>query len=63
LSNVWKKGHRLRVTVASASYPESARNPNTNAHPGDDGEWRVAHNTVWHTPEHASHLLAPVVSR
>jgi putative CocE/NonD family hydrolase len=63
LSNLWKKGHRLRVTVASANYPESARNPNTNARPGDDEEWRVAHNTVWHTPKHPSHLLAPVVRR
>src|SRR5207248_11623052 len=35
-SNVWKRGHRLRVTVASANYPDSARNPNTNAKPGDD---------------------------
>ena len=60
-SNVWKKGHRLRVTVASANYPESARNPNTNAPVGDDDEWQIAQNTVHHSTLHRSHLLAPVV--
>jgi putative CocE/NonD family hydrolase len=60
-SNLWKRGHRLRVTVASANYPESARNPNTNAKPGYDDAWQVAHNTIWHTADHPSHLLAPVV--
>lgn len=61
ISNVWQRGHRLRVTVASANYPESARNPNTNARPGHDNEWRVAHNTVMHSTEQPSHLLAPIV--
>jgi putative CocE/NonD family hydrolase len=60
-SNVWKKGHCLRVTVASASFPWLSRNPNTNARAGDDEEWRIAHNTVCHTAVHPSQLLAPVV--
>ena len=60
-SNVWKVGHRLRVTVASANYPAAARNPNTNAAPGDDADSVVAHNTVHHSPAYPSCLLAPVV--
>jgi putative CocE/NonD family hydrolase len=62
-SNVWKRGHRLRVTVASANFPSNARNPNTNARVGDDESWQVAHNTVCHSSSNPSHLLAPVVSR
>jgi putative CocE/NonD family hydrolase len=62
-SNVWKRGHRLRVTIASADYPNKARNPNTNAAPGDDDTWKVAHNSIFHTAEYPSHLLAPVVRR
>ena len=62
-SNVWKRGHHIRVTVASANYPASARNPNTNAPTGDDDASRLAHNTIHHTPAHSSHLLAPVVMR
>jgi putative CocE/NonD family hydrolase len=62
-SNIWLSGHRLRVTVASGDYPAARRNPNTNAPTGDDDEVRVATNTVYHTPAHPSHLLAPVVRR
>ncbi|MDQ3547483.1 MAG: CocE/NonD family hydrolase, partial [Chloroflexota bacterium] len=62
-SNVWKAGHQLRVTVASAAWPGTARNPNTNASTGDDDEVRIATNTVHHTRAHPSRLLAPVVVR
>jgi uncharacterized protein len=62
ISNVWRKGHRIRVTVASANFPDSRRNPNTNARTGDDDTWIVAHNAVCHTAAHPSHLLAPIVS-
>jgi putative CocE/NonD family hydrolase len=62
-SNVWKRGHRLRVTVASSDYPNKARNPNTNASAGDDDTWQIAQNSVFHTASCPSHLLAPVVRR
>jgi putative CocE/NonD family hydrolase len=60
-SNLFKEGHRLRVTVASADYPSSARNPNTNCRTGHDDESRVASNSIHHSPVHPSRLLAPVV--
>jgi putative CocE/NonD family hydrolase len=60
-SNLWPSGHRLRVTVASANIPESARNPNTNAPIGDDAEVRIAHNAVYHTAHYPSRLIAPVI--
>ena len=60
-SNVFRAGHRIRVTIASAYWPFVARNPNTNAKPGDDAEVRIAHNTVHHSAAYPSHLLAPVV--
>jgi putative CocE/NonD family hydrolase len=62
-SNVFKRGHRIRVTVASANYPRYARNPNTGSHYVDDEHWRIATNTLYHSPEHPSHLLAPIVPR
>jgi hypothetical protein len=61
-ANVWRRGHRLRVTIASADFPTYARNPNTAAPPGDDREWRVARNTVHHSAAHPSRLLAPVAA-
>ena len=60
-SNVWKAGHRLRVTIASADFPRRERNPNTNAPTGDDAESVIATNTILHTREHPTHLLLPVV--
>lgn len=63
ISNVWKQGLCIRVSVQSASYPGTARNPNTNAAPGDDDEWVTAHNRIFHTPAYPSRLLAPVVRR
>ena len=62
-SNVWKAGHRLQVSVASAAWPGAARNPNTNAPTGDDDETRIATNTIHHTRAYPSRLLAPVVTR
>lgn len=60
ISHVWRQGHRLRVTLASANWPFFARNPNTNAKPGDDDVVRVARNAVWHSSVYPSHLLAPL---
>jgi hypothetical protein len=60
-SNLFRKGHRIRVVVASADFPSVARNPNTNARTGDDEVMMVATNTVRHSAAHPSHLLAPVV--
>ncbi len=37
-SNVWRKGHRLRLTIASAHFPMAYPNPNTNAPIGDDDD-------------------------
>lgn len=61
-SNVWLAGHRLRVTVASADFPLSARNPNTNAPAGEDGESVVARNEVHHSREFPSRLVLPTRS-
>jgi uncharacterized protein len=59
-SNLWKQGHRLRVTITSSHFPMASINPNTNAPTGDDEETRIATNTVHHTRAHPSCLLAPV---
>ena len=60
-SNVFLKGHRIRVDVASANFPRFDRNPNTGNRFGEDAETRVAHQTVLHEGSHASHILLPVI--
>ena len=60
-SNVFLKGHRIRVDIASANFPRFDRNPNTGSRFGEDAETRVAHQRVLHDGPHASHILLPVI--
>ena len=47
-SNVFKKGHRIRVDISSSNFPRFDRNPNTGNKFGQDAELRVAHQQVFH---------------
>jgi putative CocE/NonD family hydrolase len=62
-ANVFKAGHRIRVDIASASFPRWNRNPNTGATFGDDSELRPARQTILHDAEHPSHIVLPIVPR
>jgi putative CocE/NonD family hydrolase len=61
-SNVFLRGHRIRVDVSSSSFPKYDRNPNTGHRFGQDSEIIVAHQKVYHDLEHGSHVLLPIVS-
>src|SRR5262249_9047734 len=56
-----KKGHRLRVQIASSAFPKFDRNPNTGNKPGTDAELRTAEQTVYHDRERPSHVVLPIV--
>lgn len=57
-------GHRLRVVeVSSSNFPRFDRNLNTGGKNYDETTWKVAKNSVWHTPGHVSRLVLAVVSR
>lgn len=62
LSQVFNKGHRIRVTVASTGAPFYEPNPNTGKRltiePPE--ETKVAKNVVHHDRGHASRILAPL---
>ncbi|HEY3080615.1 MAG TPA: CocE/NonD family hydrolase [Chloroflexota bacterium] len=60
-SNLFRRGHRIRLEISSSNFPRFDRNPNTGHPIGQDGETRVAHQSVWHTPARPSHVLLPVV--
>jgi putative CocE/NonD family hydrolase len=63
LSQVFNKGHRIRVTLASTGAPFYEPNPNTGEPLTIDPPKNtvVARNTVLHNRRHASRILAPVV--
>jgi putative CocE/NonD family hydrolase len=54
-------GHRLRVEVASASFPLFSRNLNTGGHSETDTEYVSAEQTIYHSEQHPSHVLLPVI--
>ncbi len=54
-------GERLRLEVASASFPHFSRNLNTGAHNETSTEFVPAEQTVYHDELRPSHVLLPVI--
>ena len=62
-SNLFKKGHRIRVQIASSNFPRYNRNLNSGKAMAEETEEdiRVANQTVFHSPGRASSILLPIV--
>ena len=54
-------GHRLRVEVASASFPMFSRNLNTGGHNETETKYIAAKQTIYHSAKYPSHVLLPVI--
>jgi len=62
-SNIFKKGHRIRVDVSSSNFPRFDVNPNTGEPLNRNRRQVVAVNTVHHDADHPSHIVLPVVPK
>lgn len=62
-SNVFKRGHRIRVDISSSNFPRFDINPNTGEPLADHRRSQTAVNTVYHDQEHPSHIVLPVVAK
>jgi putative CocE/NonD family hydrolase len=60
-SNVFKKGHRIRVDISSSNFPRYMVNPNTGEPIGDERRIVVATNSVHHDRVRPSHIILPIV--
>jgi putative CocE/NonD family hydrolase len=60
-SNVFRKGHRLRLEISSSNFPRFDRNANTGADSAAAMVSTKAANTILHDAEHPSVLFLPVV--
>ena len=60
-SNVFKKGHRIRLEISSSNFPRFDRNPNTGHDLFADAEMRPAMQTVMHDRTSASYLTLPLI--
>jgi putative CocE/NonD family hydrolase len=64
LSQIFNKGHRIRVTVASTGAPFYDPNPQTGGEVTYEppAKVQVATQTLHHKSNHASRIIAPVYS-
>jgi len=62
-SNVFLKGHKIRVEISSSNFPRFDRNLNTGKSAAADAIFVKATNTVLHDSNHPSALVLPVVPR
>jgi len=60
-SNVFRKGHRLRLEISSSNFPRFDRNLNTGAEIATGTRWLIAHQTILHSSANPSHILLPVI--
>jgi putative CocE/NonD family hydrolase len=62
-SNVFLKGHQIRLEVSSSNFPRFDRNLNTGKSASTSAVFVKATNTILHDPAHPSALILPVVPR
>lgn len=56
-------GHRLRIEIASANFPNYERNLQTGGANFNEAQPQIARNRIWHDAKHVSYLVLPVASR
>ncbi len=59
-SNVFRKGHRIRLDISSSNWPRFDVNRNTGGPLGLDQRYEIAHQTIFHSAEHPSHVVLPL---
>jgi putative CocE/NonD family hydrolase len=62
-SNVFLKGHRIRLEVSSSNFPRFDRSLNTDKSAATDAHSVKATNTILHDSEHPSALMLPVIMK
>jgi putative CocE/NonD family hydrolase len=60
-SHVFQKGHRLRVTVASSSFPRWDRNWQTGKNNALESSGIIAHNRIFRDAIRPSHVILPLL--
>jgi putative CocE/NonD family hydrolase len=62
-SNLFLKGHLIRLEVSSSNFPRFDRNLNTGKSAATDSQFVKAANSILHDSEHPSALILPVVPK
>ncbi len=62
-SNIFKKGHRIRLDISSSNWPRFDVNPNTGGDLGVERRLEIAEQTIYHESEYPSHVVLPIIER
>lgn len=60
-SNVFKKGHKIRIEISSSNFPRFDRNLNTGNYFATETKWIKADQTVFHNEQYPSCIVLPVI--
>jgi putative CocE/NonD family hydrolase len=60
-SNLFGRGHRIRLEISSSDYPQFAPNPNTGDPFGASAATKTATQTILHDAAHPSSVILPVI--
>ena len=62
-SNLFKKGHQVRLYISSSNFPRFNRNLNTGERTLNSTAMVTARQTIYHDAEHPSAVVLPVIPR
>jgi putative CocE/NonD family hydrolase len=62
-SNMFKKGHRIRVVITSSKAPHYDPNPNTGTEIATESKLESATQTIYFGKNHPSRVILPVIPR
>jgi putative CocE/NonD family hydrolase len=62
-SNLFQRGHKIRIDVSSSNFPHFDVNPNTGAPEGGGLTRNVARNTLFLDKRRPSHVILPIVPK
>ena len=62
-SNVFLRGHRLRVEISSSNFPRYSRNLNTGRQSEAGVEMQTAEQTIFHRQKLPSRIVLPILSK
>ena len=60
-SNLFQRGHRIRVDISSSNFPRFDVNPNTGEPVGRHTGTVVVYNSVYLDRDRPSHMVLPVI--
>jgi hypothetical protein len=60
-SNVFLKGHKIRLEISSSNFPRFDRNLNTGKSAAESADFVKATQTIYHDPAHPTALILPII--